>query len=297
MTTGPPTSSRYGPTYDCEPTLNDEQILEFCRQGYLVLESVVDTEVNDRMMAFIDEHPGHQPLEILDEEWFVEGIVKNPQAAGAVRSLLGRNFTLPTNMCNHRAPCPAPAQGWHRDGGSIYTPRLDYLQVFYYPQDTPPELGPTELIPGSHFMRGKSNYMGHLRNVKVAVATAAPAGSIFITVYSIWHRKGRSTGSGFRNLIKYNYWRTTDPRRDWIVDPDYSFSWPVMSHHPHFEQFRCGIAAAEMFCWLSGETYEHEGGQCWPCESPAKPRYEQEGLPPGLSRSKSPAAKGRLAAT
>ena len=43
---------------------------------------------------------------------------------------------------------------------------------------------------------------------------------ISVTIYSIWHRKGRSTASGFRNLIKYNYWRTASPCRDWIVDPD-----------------------------------------------------------------------------
>ena len=73
-----------------------------------------------------------------------------------------------------------------------YTPRLDYLQVFYYPQDTPREMGPTEGIPASHFMRTKANYMGHIRNVKSTESTRAPAGSIFITVYSICHRKGKT---------------------------------------------------------------------------------------------------------
>ena len=235
-----------GPRHDCKPTLNDQQVFEFCRRGYLVLEGVVNAAVNDRMMAFIDEHPGHQPLKILDEDWFVDGVLKNPQAAGAARCLLGRDF--------------------------------------YYPQDTPAELGPTEVIPGSHFMRSKANHMGHIQSVRMTQTTSAPAGSIFITVYSIWHRKGKSTAGGFRNLIKYNYWRTTEPRRDWITDPAYGFSWPDMaSEEPHFEQFKCGIAAAEMFSWLSGEEYEHSGGQCWPCESPAKSRYPQPGLPGGLA--------------
>lgn len=275
-----------GGTYDCEPTLNDQQVFEFCRKGYLVLEGVVEDEVNQRMMDFVDEHPEHQPLELLTEDWFVDGVFKNPQAAGAVRSLLGRDFKLPQNLCNHRAPCPAPPQGWHRDGGSIYTPRLDYLQVFYYPQDTPKEAGPTEVIPGSHFMRTKANYMAHLRSVKFSVPTTAPAGSIFITVYSIWHRKGRSTTNGFRNLFKYNYWRTTEPRRDWIIDPNFNFSWPTFGGEPHFEQFKCGIAAAEMFSWLAGEDYQHTGGQCWPCEAPVKAEAcDQEGLPSGLRRN------------
>ena len=278
--------ARYGLPYDCEPTLNDAQVFDFCRKGYLMLEGVVDDEVNQRMLAFAEEHTSHQPLELLTEEWFVEGIFKNPQAAGAVRSLLGANFKLPQTLCNHRADGPLPPQDWHRDGGSIYNYRLDYLQVFYYPQDTPPEMGPTEVIPGSHFMRSKANYMGHIRSVKIARSTASPAGTIIITAYPIWHRRGRNTVPGMRHLFKYNYWRTTEPRRDWIVDPEHDFSWPDMSEvEPHFEQFRCGIAAAEMFSWLCGETFDYPGGTAWPCEAPVKPGLcDQEGLPAGLRR-------------
>ena len=184
--------AQFGLPYDCEPTLNDAQVFDFCRKGYLILEGVVDDDVNRRMMAFAAEHTDHQPLELLTEEWFVEGVFKNPQAAGAVRSLLGANFKLPQTLCNHRADGPLPPQDWHRDGGSIYNNRIDYLQVFYYPQDTPPEMGPTELIPGSHFMRSKANYMGHIRSVKPVKSTASPAGTVTITAYPIWHRRGRS---------------------------------------------------------------------------------------------------------
>lgn len=278
--------SEIGLPYDCEPTLDDEQIFEFCRKGYLALEGVVDDDVNERTMAYCDDHPTGQPLELLDEDWFVDGVLKNPTAAGAVRCLLGENFQLPANISNHRVQCPEPAQGWHRDGGSIYTPRLDYLQVFYYPQDTKPEMGPTEVLPGSHFRRCKSNFINHIRNIKMTEKTTAPAGTIFITVYAIWHRKGKSTWSGIRNLIKYNYWRTADPRRDWIVNPDYVFSWPETPPEPGFEQFKSEIGAARMFAWLCGEEYEHVGGQCWPCGSPRTPACDQPGLPEGLRRYK-----------
>ena len=148
-----PPPPHVGSVYDCEPTLNDQQVLEFCRNGYMILEGVVEDAVNRRMMAFVEAHPEHQPLQVLSEDWFVDGVIKNQQAAGAVRSLLGPNFKLPQTLCNHRAECPAPAQGWHRDGGSIYTPRLDYLQVFYYPQDTPKESGPTDVLPGSLYAK------------------------------------------------------------------------------------------------------------------------------------------------
>ena len=73
-------------TYDCAPTLDDEGVLAFCKKGFLTLEGVVDDEVNRRTSEFIEEHDGMKPTEILSEEWFVDAVIKNPQAAGAIRS-------------------------------------------------------------------------------------------------------------------------------------------------------------------------------------------------------------------
>ena len=92
-------------------------------------------------------------------------------------------------------------QAWHRDAGSKWGPELNYLQVFYYPQDTPEAFGPTEVLPGSHLFSASARYMGHYSNIRGAVKTTAPAGSIFITVYSIWHRRSASTASGMRHML------------------------------------------------------------------------------------------------
>ena len=32
-------------THDCEPTLTDRQVIQFCREGFLKLEGVVSREV------------------------------------------------------------------------------------------------------------------------------------------------------------------------------------------------------------------------------------------------------------
>src|SRR4051812_41444805 len=109
-------------TYDCAPTLNDRQVLEFCKQGFLMLEGVVPEEINRRAIDYLDEHPSSEPTGILKQEWFQRQVILNPAAAGAVRSLLGREFGLPMLMSNHRVQPPAPSQSWHRDGGSQYGP-------------------------------------------------------------------------------------------------------------------------------------------------------------------------------
>jgi hypothetical protein len=279
--------------YDCPPTLTDEQVLDFCANGYVMIEGAVPDEINRRTVEWLAEHEESEPTSILREPWFVDAVIKNPRAAGAVRSLLGAEFKLPVVMSQHRGACPCPAGGWHRDGGSIVTRRLDYLQVFYCPQDTPRESGPTEVVPGSQFIRGKATYMGHYGRIAASVSTACRAGTIFLTDYAIWHRRAEATSTGTRHLLKYNYWRTAEPRRDWIADPEFNFStkrvtatgpkrWAVEAL---FEQFQLEIAAVERFAWLCGiADWRFLGGQCWPVLPTVHEGDEQEGIPRELVR-------------
>ena len=110
-------------TYDCAPTLTDREVLQFCKEGYLLLDGVVAPEVNCQTMAYLErrwavspikgaEVPSGEPSEILLEDWFVEGVITCPAVAGAVRSLLGAGFGLPINMACHRGECPGPGQPW-----------------------------------------------------------------------------------------------------------------------------------------------------------------------------------------
>ena len=261
--------------HDCEPTLNDSQVLEFCKRGFLMLEGAVSDEVNRRTIDFLEGGQAKsrvEPTELLKQDWFVENVIAG-EAAGAARSLLGRNFGLPVLVSNHRLRAPAPRQYWHRDGASQFGPALNYLQVFYYPQDVPREMGPTELLPGSHFLytigQLPQNYMGHYGSIRGTHYTTAPAGTIFLTVYSIWHRRSEATATGTRHNVKYSYFRTEPPQRDWILEEgfdlalaDYGFGKPLTYRQQH----RDTIDNAEMFCWLCGKSEEFSvlGGSAWP---------------------------------
>jgi hypothetical protein len=69
-------------------------------------------------------------------------------------------------------------------------------------------------------------------------------------------------------MLKYYYWRTESPQRDWIVEPDFDFARAhyasIMS--PYMEQFRTHPKVAEKFLWLCGkhEAYHNLEGQSWP---------------------------------
>ena len=120
-------------TFDCEPTLTDTQVLEFCREGYLLLRGVVPEEINRRTCDYLEgklpSNPSfipagmavadlerirgtHEPSGIFLEDWFLEHVLLHPQLTGAMRSLLGRNVGLPVLASHHAIECPQPAQAW-----------------------------------------------------------------------------------------------------------------------------------------------------------------------------------------
>jgi hypothetical protein len=262
-------------TFDCVPTLTDTQVLEFCRDGFLVLEGVVPDEINrrtcDYMNGAIPANPSyipegftnddlvrirnsHEPTTLILEDWFVEHVLLNPQLAGALRSLLGGNVGLPVLLSKHSVMCPAPAQAWHQDADCVFGPEVNYVEAFYYPQDTPIEMGPTGVVPGTHIGRT------HREDEEKGVATAAPAGSFVLHSQSILHRRSESNAEGLRHMLKYSYWRTVPPERDWIAEPGFDFRTADYGGH--------GAAryVAHMFHWLCGrgEEFRVIGGQAWP---------------------------------
>lgn len=294
-------------TFDCEPSLTDSQVLAFCRDGYLMLPGVVDDETNQRSCAWLNgELPAdpsympegltiedlerirgtHEPSTLLLEQWYIDNVLLNAELAGALRSLLGRHVGLPVLVSKHNTNCPNPAWFWHHDNDYVFGPELNYLEVFYYPRDTPNEMGPTEIVPGSHITRT------HLEPEDKGVSTAGPAGTLAIHHQSIYHRKGEATATGVRPMLKYNYWRTVAPERDWIVEPDFDFRTANYGNEvplppaPSVNRY-----VAHMFYWLcgKGDHFRTIGGQAWPCvtENQIGPSYgfdSTEGYRPDWQR-------------
>ena len=266
-------------TFDCEPTLTDSQVLEFCRTGMVRLEGVVPDHINRKTLEFLRKDNYFEPCGILKEDWFAENVVRNPEVTGAIRSLLGRNFGLPILMSQHSPTGPSGPGHWHRDGTTTTFPELPYVYIIHYPQDTPAEMGPTDVVPGSHVHDWSSNYMGHFASIRNAVPSAASAGSVFIFDYGVWHRQGKATVPGVRYMLKYTYWRTVPPQRDWIIDPDFDFATAdYVAGEPGSPR---RIDTARMFFWLCGKSDEFQwtGAQSWPSSRNRGPKYVPYGSP------------------
>lgn len=132
-------------------------------------------------------------------------------------------------------------------------------------------MGPTLFLPGSHLVPIAREELEHYGNLAGQLMTAAPAGSVFFTAYSIWHRQPPKKAEGVRNLLKWDCWRTVAPQRDWIAEAgfdfaraDYSFENDYFSGAAHIWQSVPRVA--ELFLWLCGrsEDFHHTGGASWP---------------------------------
>ena len=220
-------------TYDCAPGLDASTVLQFCQEGFLRLDAVVDAETNARTVARLAAlgerlQPGllDEPVELFAETWFVTNVLLNPAVTGAVRSLLGPSFGLPVLISNHRVTTPAEATGWHHDGDAVFSEQTHYVQCFYYPEACVDADGPTELLPGSHLFGSLQETPRSLTapGGRSGELTSCPAGTVFITDYPILHRRAASTRRGTRNNLKFNYFRRAAPDRgspgsDWRPSP------------------------------------------------------------------------------
>ena len=169
-------------TFDCEPTLSDLDVLAFCQTGFLMLNGIVPEDINKRVVEYYEQEDRPSGGPPIKEQWYLDNVQLNPRLTGVLRSLLGRNFGYFDYVSSHRNVGPQPAQGWHRDGGAVYAAQIDSLQVFYLPQGTAEDMGPTEVVPGSHLLFQMNQYSGHYDGIRGAVKTIAPAGSMFIAV-------------------------------------------------------------------------------------------------------------------
>ena len=262
---------------DVPPTLTDSQVLEFCKTGVLALTGVIPDSTNDWVFDYIEDNcRSRDPLvtdvnALLSEERFVEEVLLHPDVSGAVRSLLGRDYQLPDWLANHRLEGAREPRPWHIDSGSFFERRLNLLQIFYYPQEATADLGPTLFLPGSHLVPVAREELEHFGNLAGQVMTSSPAGTVFLTAYSIWHRQPAKRSPRVRNLLKWEAWRTTPPRRDWIVEDDFDLANADYSYTNDYlcesvQKWQSVLRNAELFMWLCGKSdhYHHAGGSSWP---------------------------------
>ena len=236
---------------DIQPSMDDSQVMEFVFAGYVIAAGVVSDELNRQCEAL----PRGGLKDFVQTAEFRRGVFLNPQIAGVVRSLLGENFIVPTTAHHHLYEGPHAGQTWHSDGLTELGYGVTHLQCYYYPQAVEIDDGPTMVLPGSQYRLVDREAIAHYRDILGQLSLTVPAGTVVLTRYGIWHKAGPKFNSRRRGMIKFSYYRTASPTRDWLGASQETPSYQNSQRHPYVtevESYRDRRRCTRTWEWLCG---------------------------------------------
>ena len=210
-----------------EVLLTDAQMRRFVTDGYLALNANVASEIHEAVYAKLQSmiqqegNPGNNVLPAVPE---MQKVLDSPVVRGALTSVLGRRYVLhPHRFPHNNEPGgEITAQGahtgkgshsfvgWHQDDHSpLSRPRHHlprYAMLLYYPQDTPDEMGPTQLIPATHLYRAFT-----AADRERGKQGSGPAGTCLLVHFDVVHGGSFNAADRTRHMVKFVFARVEEP--------------------------------------------------------------------------------------
>lgn len=233
--------------------LTDEQMRAFITEGYLVLKTDFPPEFHEGLMAQLNhvyEEEGNPGNNLLPRVPDLQKVFNHPAVDGALQSVLGPNYLMHTHRHGHFNAAPHSG-GWHKDSYWGYNRLRNHhpwwAMIMYFPQDTPVELGPTGVMPGTQ------NYETRIfaeDDRKEEALASGEAGTFILIHYDIWHRATANTLGEPRYMLKFEFMRTEAPAAPSWNNKDPKWLTPSSASelfYQHEEMWK------ETWNWLSGE--------------------------------------------
>jgi hypothetical protein len=174
--------------------LTTVQMANFVADGLLRFDELVPEEINTEARREIDEQQiksGYerqgQPLADLwrGSKGF-GAMIRLPEVQGIIRSLVGPDPLYDHHAFHRVSPGHLEGQVWHAD--AIIDTRLHFdIQLFYFPHDTPREMGGTMFLPGSHLRRIHESDIGRYQNFVGQMPIVCKAGTLVAGHHGMWH--------------------------------------------------------------------------------------------------------------
>ncbi len=201
--------------------LTDDEVISFIIRGYHVVEPDFPEGFNEAVyeeLEQLDEDPGDAILQRVPK---LRQVYDHPKVCGALVSLLGEDFQMNNHRHCHKNTPGTRSQSWHQDGVNQRHHQLRTVLAMYYPQDVTPDMGPTVLLPGTHFRNAPTDRMATYANFREQVALTVKAGTVAITHYDIWHAASANSGRRTRYMLKFLFNRRSEPTApSWSHDPE-----------------------------------------------------------------------------
>jgi hypothetical protein len=198
----------------------------FVANGSLRMDAVVPDEMNQQaievLKAGIPAVPYGTPLsETFEDGSFVDRLVKLPEIAGAVHSLVGPEPTVDHHAVHIRKAHEGEAQDLHGDAIIDVRPDAFDMQLMYYPQEVTLEMGGTLSVPGSHLRRTNETDTGRYQNLRGQTRLTCPAGTVVFLHHGIWHGGRRNDSDIDRYMFKIRFNPTVRQVRLWNTEDLY----------------------------------------------------------------------------
>ncbi|WP_201005744.1 HEAT repeat domain-containing protein [Paenibacillus glycanilyticus] len=227
--------------------LNDEQMIQFITNGYLVLQNDLPEELHRSVMNQIDfvlQNEGNPGNNILPRVPDIQKFFETPVTKGALTSVLGPDYYMhPHRHMHFNQPGNGKPGGgeWHKDGfwSSMRSHRPWWVMMFYYTQDITEEMGPTAIMPGSQYNEKFPNQSTLLPTGK--------AGTIALVHFDLWHKASLNTSHLDRYMLKFQFVRLSEPK---------SPSWNHTNAEPVFPSNAADAHLNlwnDVWHWLKGE--------------------------------------------
>ena len=189
--------------------LNEEQMRRFVTDGCITLSTDLPPEFHQEIYETTEtvfakaDNPGNNILPMIPQ---LQRVFDDPSVHGALESLLGKGYYAhPHRHCHFNKP-GSEGQKLHKDGWSRFQHRIRWAMVFYYPQDTPPDRGPSTVVPGSQYYNREPG-----TNVGEEAALSGGAGTVSVVHYDLWHRASANQTELPRYMMKFLFVRLEEP--------------------------------------------------------------------------------------
>jgi hypothetical protein len=194
--------------------LSDEQMRKFITEGFLLLKTDFSQAFHQSLFHQLSEvyrtegNPGNNLLPRIPE---LQKVFDHPVVKGALTSVLGPGYMMHAHRHGHFNKSDKPG-AWHKDSYWGYkrmrNHRPWWAMIMYFPQDTPVELGPTGVMPGTQNYETRTFAADECEG---EVTAAGEAGTFVLIHYDIWHRATANRMGLERFMLKFEFMRTQAP--------------------------------------------------------------------------------------